>query len=122
MKFNEQFNKYMEEADVERLAQQDSREVYSDEEVKNMDNDPELMPETGPQEAFKALEDTLSKFYALGQKGLGADASAVHDRVYNILQKHEVDQRDMQRFSDVLTSILLGQSVRGYADVTDKAV
>jgi hypothetical protein len=35
---------------------------------------------------------------------------------------HGVDQRDMQRFSDVLTSILLGQSVRGYADVTDKAV
>jgi hypothetical protein len=106
MNFYKQFNKYMEEA-------------YSDVEVENMDIDSELVPETGPQEAFKTLEDTLAKFYALGQKGLGADASAVHDRVYNILQKHEVDQRDMQRFSDVLTSILLGQSTRGFADSQD---
>jgi len=119
MKFYKQFNKYMEEASVERLAQQDPREAYSDEEVKGMDLDPELAPETSPQEAFKTLEDTLGKFYALGQKGLGADAAAVHDKVYNILQKHEVDQRDMQRFSDVLTSILLGQSVRGFADSQD---
>ena len=119
MKFYEQFNKYMEEANVEKLAQQDPREVYSDEEVKGMDMDPELAPETGPQEAFKALENTLEKFYALGQKGLGGDAAAVNDRVYNILMQHGVDQKDMQRFSDVLTSILLGQSMRGYADSSD---
>jgi hypothetical protein len=116
MKFNKLFEQYLNEADVERLAQQDPREMYSDEEVKSMGMDPELAPETGPQEAFKALEDALGKFYALGQKGLGADAAAVHDRVYNILLQHEVDKRDMQRFSDVLTSIILGQSVRGFAD------
>jgi hypothetical protein len=119
MKFYEHFNKYMEEADVEKLSQQDPRKIYSDEEVKDMDMDPELMPETGPQEAFKSLEDVLSKFYALGQKGLGADAAAVHDRVYNILQKHSVDQKDIQRFSDALTSIILGQSMRGFADSQD---
>ncbi len=116
MKFYEQFSKYMEEADVERLSQQDPREIYSDNEVKGMDMDPELAPETGPQEAFKTLEDALDKFYALGKKGLGGDAAAVNDRVYNILVQHEVDERDIKRFSDVLTSILLGQSVRGYAD------
>lgn len=119
MKFNELFQQYLNEADVERLAQQDPREVYSDEEVKNMDNDPELMPETGPQEAFKTLEDALGKFYALGQKGLGGDAAAIHDKVYNMLQQHKVDQRDIQRFSDALTSIILGQSMRGYADSQD---
>jgi len=116
MKFYQQLNKYMEEANVEKLAQQDPREIYSDEEVKGMDMDPELAPETGPQEAFKTLEDALDKFYALGQKGLGGDAAAVNDRVYNILVQHKVDERDIKRFSDVLTSILLGQSMRGYAD------
>jgi hypothetical protein len=119
MKFYEQFNKYMEEADVERLAQQDPREVYSDQEVKDMDVDPTLAPETGPQEAFKSLEDTLGKFYALGQKGLGADADMVNERVIDILMMHGVDQRDLRRFGDALTSILLGQSVRGYADSRD---
>lgn len=119
MKFYEQFNKYMEEADVERLSQQDTREIYSDQEVKDMDVDPELAPETSPQEAFKALGDALDKFYALGKKGLGGDASAINDKVYNMLQQHEVDQRDMQRFSDVLTSIILGQSMRGFADSQD---
>jgi hypothetical protein len=116
MKFNKLFEQYLNEADVEKLTQQDSREIYSDEEVKDMDVQSELASETEPNNAFKTLEDALSKFYALGQKGLGADAAAVHDRVYNILVQHEVDERDMQRFSDVLTSILLGQSVRGFAD------
>jgi hypothetical protein len=119
MKFYEQFNKYMEEAEVERLAQQDPREMYSDEEVKDMDVDPTLAPETGPQEAFKSLEDTLGKFYALGQKGLGADADMVNERVIDILMMHGVDQRDLRRFGDALTSILLGQSMRGYADSQD---
>ena len=31
MKFYQQINKYMEEADIERLAKQDSREEYDDE-------------------------------------------------------------------------------------------
>lgn len=115
MKFYEQFNKYMEEADVERLAQQDPREIYSDEEVRDMDVKPDLGPEQDPNLAFKSLEDTLGKFYALGQKGLGADADAVNERVVDILRMHEVDERDLQRFGDVLTSILLGQSVRGFA-------
>lgn len=119
MKFYEHFNKYMEEANIERLAQQDPREIYSDEEVKDMEVDPSLARETGPQEAFKALEDTLSKFYALGQKGLGADADMVNERVIDILKMHEVDDRDLRRFGDALTSILLGQSMRGYADSQD---
>jgi hypothetical protein len=119
MKFYEQFNKYMEEADVERLAQQDTREMYSDEEVKDMDVDPELAPETGPQEAFKTLEDALEKFYALGKKGLSPDPQAVNDRIYNILVKHEIDEKNLKNFSDVLMSIVLGQSMRGYADSRD---
>jgi hypothetical protein len=119
MKFYEQYNKYMEEAEVEKLSQQDSREMYSDEEVKDMDVDPTLARETGPQEAFKALEDTLGKFYALGQKGLGGDADMVNERVIDILMMHGVDQRDLRRFGDALTSILLGQSMRGFADSQD---
>jgi|688.fasta_scaffold1100473_2 hypothetical protein len=119
MKFYEQFNKYMEEASIEKLAQQDPREIYSDEEVKNIDNDPELMPETGPQEAFKTLENALDKFYDLGKKGLSPDPQAVNDRVYNILVQHEVDEKNLKTFSDVLMSIILGQSMRGYADSQD---
>jgi hypothetical protein len=119
MKFNKLFNQYLQEADVERLAQQDPREIYSDEEVKNTDVDPTLAPETGSQEAFKSLEDTLGKFYALGQKGLGSDADAVNERVIDILKMHGVDDRDLRRFGDALTSILLGQSVRGFADSRD---
>lgn len=121
MKFDEHFKKYMEEADVERLAQQDPREIYSDEEVKNMDTRSDLAPEEGPNNAFKSLENTLSQFYALGQRGLGADADAVNERVVEILRMHEVDDRDLQRFGDVLTSILLGQSVRGFADRNEAA-
>lgn len=121
MKFDEHFAKYMEEADVERLAQQDPREIYSDEEVKDMDVKPDLAPEEGPNNAFKALENTLGQFYTLGQKGLGADADAVNERVVDILRMHEVDERDLQRFGDALTSILLGQSVRGFADRNEAA-
>lgn len=119
MKFYQQFNKYMEEANIERLAQQDPREIYSDEEVRDMDVRPDLAPETGPQEAFKALEDALGKFYALGQKGLGGDADAINERVVDILRMHEVDERDLQRFGDALTSIVLGQSMRGFASRQD---
>jgi hypothetical protein len=119
MKFNKLFEQYLNEADVEKLAQQDSREIYSDEEIRDMDVKPDLAPETGPQEAFKALEDTLGKFYALGQKGLGGDADAFNERVIDILMQHGVDQRDLRRFGDALTSILLGQSMRGFADSQD---
>lgn len=121
MKFYQQFNKYMEEADIERLAQQDPREIYSDEEVRDMDVKPDLVPETGVNNAFKSLENTLGQFYALGQKGLGADADAVNERVVDILRMHDVDERDLQRFGNVLTSILLGQSVRGFADRNEAA-
>jgi hypothetical protein len=116
MKFNKLFEQYLNEADAEKLAQQDPREIYSDEEVKDMDVDPELAPETGPQEAFKALTDALDKFYELGKKGLTPDPQAVNDRVYNILVQHEVDEKNLKNFSDVLMSIILGQSVRGYAE------
>jgi hypothetical protein len=119
MKFNNLYNELITEAEIEKLSQQDPREIYSDEEVKDMDVDPTLAPETGPQEAFKSLEDTLGKFYALGQRGLGADADMVNERVVDILMMHGVDQRDLRRFGDALTSILLGQSVRGYADSQD---
>lgn len=115
MKFYEQFNKYMEEADVERLAQQDPREIYSDEEVKDMEVKPDLAPEQDPNEAFKTLEKALGQFYALGKKGLGADADAVNERVVDMLRMHEVDDRDLQRLGDALTSIVLGQSMRGFA-------
>jgi hypothetical protein len=79
----------------------------------------QLDKEQGPNEAFKHLESALDAFYALGQKGLGADAAAVNDRVYNMLEQHGVDQADIKRFADALTSIILGQSVRGYADSQD---
>lgn len=116
MKFYEHFNKYMEEADVERLAQQDPREIYSDEEIKDMSVQPDLAPEEGPNEAFKALENTLEQFYKLGQKGLGGDADAIHERVTEILRQYEVDERNLKDFSNALLSILLGQSTRGFAD------
>ena len=83
-------------------------------------NESDLSTEQGPNEAFKHLDDALAKFYAIGQKGLGPDPQAVNDRVYNMLQKHQVDDRDMKRFSDALTSIILGQSTRGYADMEAK--
>jgi hypothetical protein len=80
----------------------------------------DLSPERGPDEAFKHLDNALSSFYAIGQKGLGPDPKAINDRVYNMLQKHQVDDKDMQRFSDALTSIILGQSTLGYADMEAK--
>lgn len=121
MKFYSLLDKYLleAEANIEKLAQQDPREIYSDEEVKEMPEDSSLARETGPDEAFKSLEDTLDKFYALGQKGLGADADMVMERIAEILRLHEVDQSNMKQFTDVLGSILLGQSVRGYANSRD---
>lgn len=116
MKFYEQYNKYMEEADIERLAQQDPREIYDEPKGELGDSGPQGVH---PNEAFKSLEDALDMFYNLGKGGMGADPAAVHDKVYNMLLQHEVDQRDIQRFSDALTSIILGQSMRGYADSQD---
>jgi hypothetical protein len=116
MKFYEQFNKYMEEASIEKLTQQDPREVY-DEPKGELGK--QGVTGVHPNDAFKSLEDALDTFYNLGKGGLGADPAAVHDRVYNMLQQHEVDDRDIQRFSDVLTSIILGQSTRGFADSQD---
>ena len=70
MKFYEQFNKYMEEADIERLAKQDPREEYEDELDKReafkqsllrQDEEPEteVDPLEDPrfQEALDILED-----------------------------------------------------------------
>jgi hypothetical protein len=116
MKFYEQFNKYMEEANVERLAQQDPREIYSDEEVRDMDVKPDLAPETDPEEAFKALDNMLGLFYKIGQKGLGPDPDAVHERIVDILKMHDVDEKNIGRFSNVLLSVVLGQSTNGFAD------
>lgn len=123
MKFYEQFNKYMEEANVERLAQQDPREVYGEEPEKVEDGSSvdtwhkaQLEKEAGPDKAFKALENVLGQFYALGQKGLVADGDVVMERVAEILRQHDVDDRDIGRFTNVLGSIILGQSTRGFAD------
>ncbi len=77
--------------------------------------------ESGPgtsdmyNQAFKSLEDLLGQFYSLGQKGLGDDVPAINEKIADILLQHEVDERDMKRFADALTSILLGQSMRGFA-------
>jgi hypothetical protein len=116
MKFYEQFNKYMEEANVEKLAQQDPREVYDEPKGNLGEEGPRGVH---PNEAFKSLENALDMFYNLGLGGMGGDAAAVNDRVYNMLVQYKVDERDIQRFSDVLTSIILGQSMRGYADSQD---
>lgn len=68
MKFYEQFNKYMEEADIERLAKQDPREAYEDELDKKeaykqnllrQDEEPETDPLEDPmfQQALDILDD-----------------------------------------------------------------
>jgi hypothetical protein len=74
MKFYEQFNKYMEEADIEKLAKQDSREEYEDELDKKeaykanllrQDEEPEdeIDPLTDPmfQQALDILEDLQAR-------------------------------------------------------------
>jgi hypothetical protein len=119
MTFNELADSILNEANLDAMspeerdayeAELDKKEAYK----AHLDGS-DLEPESGPNEAFKHLESALDAFYALGRKGLGADAAAVNDRVYNMLQQREVDQRDIKRFADALTSIILGQSVRGYA-------
>jgi len=119
MKFNELADSILNEANLNAMspeerdayeAQLDKKEAY-----KAYLDGSDLGPESGPGDAFKHLESALDAFYALGQKGLGADAAAVNDRVYNMLQQREVDQADIKRFADALTSIILGQSIRGYA-------
>lgn len=118
MKFYEQFNKYMEEADVERLAQQDPREVYGDNpEEKSIGEQAQDADNALREQGYKLLEDALHKFYEYGYTGSAdADAAATNERVVDILRNLEVDDRDVQRFGDVLTSIILGQMVRGHAD------
>lgn len=74
MKFYEQFNKYMEEADIDRLAKQDPREVYDDEldkkeafkaSLMRQDEEPEeeMDPLTDPmfQQALDILEDLQAR-------------------------------------------------------------
>ena len=74
MKFNEQFNKYMEEANIERLAKQDPREEYEDEldkkeaykaSLMRQDEEPEdeIDPLTDPrfQHALDILEDLQAR-------------------------------------------------------------
>lgn len=118
MKFYQQFNKYMEEADVERLAQQDPREVYGDgPEEKSIGEQGQDADNALREEGYKALENALRSFYSYGYTGSAdADPAATSERVAEMLRNFEVDDRDMQRFTDVLTSIILGQMVRGHAD------
>jgi hypothetical protein len=130
MKFNEQFNKYMEEADVERLAQQDPREVYDDPGLKGEAGEPgskydadELRrqaataDEEDREEGYKLLEQAFKKFYMYGYSGSGvADAQREATKVASMLEAMHVDERDIKRFTDALISIILGQIVSGHAD------
>ena len=59
MKFYEQFNKYMEEADIERLAKQDSREEYEDELDKKEAYKASLMRSDEPEDEIDPLEDPM---------------------------------------------------------------
>jgi len=126
MKFNEQFNKYMEEADVERLAQQDPREVYDDPGPKGIAGEPgydELRrkaaeaDEEDREEGYKLLEQAFQKFYMYGYSGSGvADAQREATKVASMLKAMYVDEKDIKRFTDALISIILGQIVSGHAD------
>jgi len=55
MKFYQQINKYMEEADIEKLAKQDSREEYEDELDKKEAYKAYLMGSDEPGENAKQL-------------------------------------------------------------------
>ena len=60
MKFYEQFNKYMEEADIERLAKQDPREEYEDELDKKEAYKASLMrQDEEPDDEIDPLEDPM---------------------------------------------------------------
>lgn len=114
MKFNEQFNKYMEEADVERLTQQDPREVYDE---PSLSQQAQMEDDKVRDEGYDQLEKALRKFYEYGYTG-SADSNpeAVNQKVVQILNNLEVDDRDINRFADALMSIILGQINRGHAD------
>ena len=118
MKFYEQFNKYMEEADVERLAQQDPREVYGDEpEEKSLSQQGQAEDDKVRDEGYEQLEKALHKFYEYGYTGSAdSNAEAVNQKVVQMLKNLEVDDRDLDRFANVLMSIILGQVNRGHAD------
>lgn len=114
MKFYEQFNKYMEEADVERLAQPDSREVYDE---PTLSQQGQMEDDKVRDEGYDMLEKALHKFYEYGYTGsANGDAEAVNQKVVQMLKNLEVDDRDLDRFANVLMSIILGQMTRGFAD------
>ena len=118
MKFDDLADKIINEADIDRLAKQDPREVYENEpEEKSLAQQSQDADNALREQGYKLLEDALHKFYEYGYTGSSdADAAATNERVAEILRNLEVDDRDMQRFADVLTSIVLGQMVRGHAD------
>ena len=55
MKFYQQINKYMEEADIERLAKQDSREEYEDELDKKEAYKASLMRSDEPEDGTPTM-------------------------------------------------------------------
>jgi len=118
MKFDELADKIINEADVERLAQQDPREVYGDgPEEKSLAQQGQDADNQLREEGYKLLKDAFHKFYEYGYTGSAdTDPGATNERVVDMLRDMEVDDRDMQRFGDALTSIILGQMVRGHAD------
>lgn len=84
-------------------------QAYGQVQVKENSNDSEL------NNAFNTLQKSLELFYALGQKGLNADADAANERIIDMLRMQGVDEKDLTRFGNALTSIVLGQSMSGYA-------
>ena len=84
-------------------------EAYKQVHIKEESNDSEL------NNAFNTLQKSLELFYALGQKGLNADADAANERIIDMLRMQGVDEKDLSRFGNALTSIVLGQSMSGYA-------
>lgn len=117
MKFYEQFNKYMEEADVERLAQQDPREVYDEPKELTLSQQSQMEDDKLKDEGYDLLEKALRKFYEYGYTGSAdSNAEAINQKVVQMLKNLEVDDRDMDRFADVLMSLILGQITRGHSD------
>lgn len=113
MKFDDKLQELLKEADIDRLAQQDSREVYGDEEV----SDAQQADDAVRDEGYEMLYQALRKFYEYGYTG-SADSNAekVNQKVVSILNDLEVDDRDKDRLANALMSLILGQITRGHSD------
>jgi len=105
------------EADIEKLAQQDPREVYDEPKDPSLGQQGQAEDDKVRDEGYEQLEKALRKFYEYGYTGsANSNAEAVNQKVVQMLKDLEVDDRDIDRFADVLMSIILGQINRGHAD------